>query len=99
MIKSEFLENFCSPKSYNGIFNEPFINGKYVVATDRHSLIVVDKEEVERDDPLKESEKDVPAIEPYDETKSQLRQLKNKALEAQRMLDERNAEQELGGEQ
>ena len=48
---------------------------------------------------LKESEKDVPAIEPYDETKSQLRQLKNKALEAQRMLDERNAEQELGGEQ
>jgi hypothetical protein len=58
MINSKFLENFCSSKSYNGIFNEPFINGKYVVATDSHSLIVVDKEEVESDDPLKESEKD-----------------------------------------
>ena len=45
---------------------------------------------------LKENEKDVPAPQPYDETKLQLKILKNKALEAQKMLDERNTE--TGGE-
>ncbi len=41
---------------------------------------------------LKEAgEKDVPASEPFDEKKYQLKLLKEKALEAQRMLDEKNS--------
>ncbi len=43
------------------------------------------------------AEKDVPAIEPFDENKDRVRKLKQKALEAQRMLDNRNAQ--TGGEQ
>ena len=43
------------------------------------------------------AEKDVPALEPYDENKDRVRKLKQKALEAQRMLDNRNAQ--AGGEQ
>ncbi len=35
-------------------------------------------------------EKDVPAAEPFDEKKYQLQRLKEKALEAQKMLDEKN---------
>ena len=45
---------------------------------------------------LKENEKDIPAAEPYDETKTQLKLLKNKAMDIQKMLDERNTE--AGGE-
>ncbi len=41
---------------------------------------------------LKEAgEKDVPAAEPFDERKYQLKLLKEKALEAQKMLDEKNS--------
>lgn len=58
MITSTFLKNFCSAKSNHERFWEPFINGDYVVATDTHALIVVNKEEVASDDPLNESEKD-----------------------------------------
>ena len=39
-------------------------------------------------------EKDVPAPEPFDEKKYQLKLLKEKALEAQKMLDEKNASSE-----
>ena len=56
MIKSEFLENFCD--STRERFCSPFLNGDYVVATDTHILVVVNKEEVESDDPLNVSEKD-----------------------------------------
>ena len=58
MIKSEFLANFCSDKSYHEKFWKPFINGDYVVATDTHILVTVNKEEVESDDPLNVYEKD-----------------------------------------
>lgn len=58
MISSRFLENFCSDKSCHEKFWKPFINGDYVVATDTHFLVVVNKEEVENDDPLNVSEKD-----------------------------------------
>lgn len=60
MITSRFLENFCD--SSRERFSSPFLNGDYVVATDTHALVVVNKEEVESDDPLKESEKDYIAI-------------------------------------
>ena len=44
---------------------------------------------------LKEAgEKDIPAPEPFDEKKYQLKLLKEKALEAQKMLDEKNSESE-----
>ena len=36
-------------------------------------------------------EKDIPDPEPFDERKYQLKKLKEKALEAQKMLDEKNA--------
>lgn len=58
MIKSKFLENFCSDKSYHEKFWKPFINGDYVVATDTHAIFAVNKEEVESDDTLNVSEKD-----------------------------------------
>lgn len=60
MITSKFLDNFCD--SSRERFSSPFLNGDYVVATDTHALVVVNKEEVESDDPLKESEKDYIAI-------------------------------------
>ena len=60
MISSRFLENFCD--SSRERFCSPFLNGDYVVATDTHALVVVNKEEVESDNPLKESEKDYIAI-------------------------------------
>ena len=41
---------------------------------------------------LKEAgEKDIPAPEPFDEKKYQLKLLKEKALEAQKMLDEKSS--------
>ena len=44
---------------------------------------------------LKEAgEKDIPEPEPFDETKYQLKKLKEKALEAQKMLDQKNASSE-----
>ena len=44
---------------------------------------------------LKEAgEKDIPAPEPFDEKKYQLKKLKEKALEAQKMLDQKNASSE-----
>ncbi len=47
---------------------------------------------------LKEAgEKDIPAPEPFDEKKYQLKLLKEKALEAQKMLDEKNAESTTEG--
>ena len=47
---------------------------------------------------LKEAgEKDVPASEPFDEKKYQLKLLKEKALEAQKMLDEKNSSSESEG--
>ena len=60
MITSRFLENFCD--SSRERFSSPFLNGDYVVATDTHALVVVNKEEVESDDPLKETEKDYIAV-------------------------------------
>ena len=56
MISSRFLENFCD--SNRERFCSPFLNGDYVVATDTHFLVVVNKEEVESDDPLNVYEKD-----------------------------------------
>lgn len=47
---------------------------------------------------LKEAgEKDIPAPEPFDEKKYQLKLLKEKALEAQKMLDEKNADSTTEG--
>ncbi len=47
---------------------------------------------------LKEAgEKDIPAPEPFDEKKYQLKLLKEKAMEAQRMLDEKNLASEMEG--
>ena len=47
---------------------------------------------------LKEAgEKDIPAPEPFDERKYQLKLLKEKALEAQKMLDEKNSSSESEG--
>ena len=56
MISSRFVENFCSDNREK--FCHPFINGDYVVATDTHAVVVVNKEEVESDDPLNVSDKD-----------------------------------------
>ena len=42
-------------------------------------------------------EKDIPAPEPFDEKKYQLKMLKEKALEAQKMLDERNSASGMEG--
>ena len=41
--------------------------------------------------------KDIPAPEPFDEKKYQLKLLKEKAMEAQRMLDEKNLASEMEG--
>ena len=46
---------------------------------------------------LQKQEKDVPAVDPFDENKTQVRKLKSKAKEVQRLLDEQKASVVNGG--
>ena len=52
------LEIFCKPDSYAKYAQSPFINGDYVLATDAHIAVYVNKEMVDGVEKLKTLEKD-----------------------------------------